>query len=87
MKPTRKPQPPKPDSIVTPTSLSFTANARGLKAVDQFHDTAGWSVLLFTACGVGLLAWLLSRLEADAKRLEEARPTAGPGTQAGRESV
>jgi hypothetical protein len=27
MKPTRKPQPPKPDSIVTPTSLSFTANA------------------------------------------------------------
>jgi exosortase len=43
--------------------LSYTANARGLPALESVHDTAGWSILLFTAAGVAALAFLLSRLE------------------------
>lgn len=43
--------------------LSYTANAKGLEALESMHDTAGWSILAFTAVGVALLAWLFSKLE------------------------
>jgi exosortase len=43
--------------------LSYTANARGLHALESMHDTAGWSILLFTAAGVGVLAFLFARME------------------------
>lgn len=43
--------------------LSYTANAKGLKALESMHDTAGWSILAFTAVGVALLAWFFSKLE------------------------
>jgi exosortase len=52
--------------------LSFTANAKGVAAVEKVHDSAGWSILLFTAAGVALFAWLLSKLEKWAER-EQAR--------------
>jgi exosortase len=51
--------------------LSYTANAKGPAALESVHDTAGWSILLFTAAGVASLAWLLSRLE---------KPPVGPTT-------
>jgi exosortase len=44
--------------------LSFTASAKGLEALQGVHDTAGWSILLFTAVAVAGVAWLLCRLEA-----------------------
>ncbi len=43
--------------------LSYTANAKGLQALESVHDTAGWSILAFTAVGVALLAWFFSKLE------------------------
>jgi exosortase len=50
-------------NLVRSLFLSFTANAKGLHALEQMHDTAGWSILLFTAAGVALLAYLFSRIE------------------------
>lgn len=43
--------------------LSLTAAQQGVQAVDTVHDTAGWSVLIFTAAGIALLAWWVGRLE------------------------
>lgn len=43
--------------------LSITAHRHGLSALERWHDTAGWSVFLFTASSLVLLAWLVSRLE------------------------
>jgi exosortase len=43
--------------------LSVTANSKGLQAVEQLHDSAGWSILMFTAAGVAFLAWRMFRLE------------------------
>lgn len=43
--------------------LALTAARRGVNAVDVVHDTAGWSVFLFTAAGIALLAWWVSRTE------------------------
>lgn len=48
--------------------LSLTAARSGIQAVDGVHDTAGWSVLIFTAGGIALLAWWVARTE---KRLAE----------------
>lgn len=48
--------------------LSLTAARKGIQAVDTVHDTAGWSVLIFTAGGIALLAWWVARVE---KRLAE----------------
>ncbi len=50
-------------NLVRSLFLSYTANAEGLKALESMHDTAGWSILLFTAAGVALLAFLFSRVE------------------------
>jgi hypothetical protein len=44
--------------------LSLTANAHGVKSLDHYHDTAGWSILAFTTCTVALLAWALAKLES-----------------------
>jgi len=43
--------------------LSLTANRSGADALKAVHDTAGWSVLVFTAAGVILLAWWFTRTE------------------------
>lgn len=53
--------------------LSYAANARGLQGMESVHDTAGWSILLFTAVGVGLSAWLLSNLEKTVQRENKDR--------------
>jgi len=46
--------------------LSITANTHGLQAAEKVHDTAGWSILIFTAAGVAALAWTFSKLESRA---------------------
>lgn len=43
--------------------LSLVAHSDGPKAIEKYHDTAGWSILVFAAMGVALLSWWLSKLE------------------------
>ena len=43
--------------------LSLTAHREGIDALKHLHDTAGWSVLLFTAGGMIVLAWVVGRWE------------------------
>lgn len=43
--------------------LSLMAHWRGMDAIEKVHDAAGWSVLAFTAAGVILLSWMISRAE------------------------
>ena len=47
--------------------LSLTAYRGGAAALQAVHDTAGWSVLAFTAVGVVVLVQVLSRLERHAQ--------------------
>jgi exosortase len=70
-------------NLIRSLYLSFTANAKGAAAVESAHDSAGWSILAFTAIGVALVAWGFSRFEkwadAETKRLrasEDAEPHA-----------
>jgi exosortase len=50
-------------NLVRSLFLSLTANAKGVEAIQNVHDTAGWSILAFTVCGVGLAAWWLGKVE------------------------
>ena len=50
-------------NLIRSLYLSITANNKGIASVEQVHDSAGWSILLFTAVGVAILAWLFARLE------------------------
>jgi exosortase len=43
--------------------LSYTANSRGVQALGEVHDAAGWSILAFTIAVVFLLARALAKLE------------------------
>jgi exosortase len=53
--------------------LSLAAARGGIGAVELAHDTAGWSVLIFTAAGLAGLAWLVIRAE----KLAASHPTRG----------
>ena len=37
---------------------------KGVDAVRGVHDAAGWSVMIFTALGVALIAWGLNRVRS-----------------------
>lgn len=50
-------------NVVRSLFLSFMANAKGADGVASAHDSAGWSILAFTAGGVALVAWGFSRFE------------------------
>ncbi|MFO1461012.1 MAG: exosortase/archaeosortase family protein [Verrucomicrobiota bacterium] len=52
--------------------LSLTANRLGPEGLKAVHDTAGWSVLIFTAAGVVALAWWFTRKEDRLQREAEA---------------
>ena len=43
--------------------LALTAHYHGSEAIAKVHDTAGWSILAFTAVGLILLAWILVKIE------------------------
>ena len=62
--------------------LSYTANQKGLQALEAFHDPAGWSILTFTAAGVILVTWLLNRAESAI----QARPLTAPLSPSGRDN-
>jgi exosortase len=63
-------------NLVRSLYLSLTANAQGIGAVEKVHDSAGWTILLFTAVSVALTAWLFSLLEKRVAR-EAAKLQAG----------
>lgn len=65
-------------NLVRSLYLSLTANAKGVAAIAQVHDTAGWSILLFTAGGVALLAWLLAKLEKSLQHQPDKIPGPEP---------
>jgi exosortase len=50
-------------NVVRSCFLSYTAYAKGVNLLNAVHDTAGWSILAFTAVGVALLSWAFSRME------------------------
>ncbi len=60
-------------NVVRSLYLCLRANAEGIQAVDEAHDTAGWSILLFTTVGVALTAWWFAKLD---RRIGEARERA-----------
>lgn len=61
-------------NLVRSLYLSLQSNARGADLIQEVHDTAGWSILLFTASGVVVIAWLLSRAENVGMKLETTQP-------------
>lgn len=56
--------------------LSLTAYREGPEALKAVHDSAGWSVLVFTAGGVILLAWALTRMEQRVNKPPSVAPAA-----------
>ncbi len=61
--------------------LSITAHLHGIRALERLHDAAGWSIFLFTATGLGFLAWLINRFE---RRFENAGPSSMSDLPTGR---
>lgn len=57
-------------NLIRSLFLSLEANSKGIDAVKEYHDAAGWSILAFTAVGVIILSWLLKKLERKAAELE-----------------
>ena len=43
--------------------LCYQGASKGTDAVKGVHDAAGWSVMIFTAAGVGLAAWIVQKLQ------------------------
>lgn len=43
--------------------LSYSASKYGIEAVDTAHDAAGWTILLVTVTGVGVISWSFGKLE------------------------
>ena len=66
-------------NLIRSLCLSYVANASGVEAIERFHDSAGWSILLFTVAGVSASAWGLHRLELRVERsIGPVRPTTEP---------
>jgi exosortase len=67
-------------NVIRSVYLCFRADSAGLQAVEEAHDAAGWSILVFTTIGVALAAWQFSKfdkamtaLRARAAALKSAR--------------
>ncbi len=56
-------------NLIRVFSLSYSASVKGIEAVDAAHDVAGWSILMFTVVGVGVLSWVFGRLESELKKV------------------
>jgi exosortase len=65
-------------NVVRSLFLSVVANSRGVGAIKDYHDTAGWSILAFTVVGVGIFAWLLARLEKRLSTVSAPAPAPPP---------
>jgi exosortase len=69
-------------NVIRSLYLSFTANSKGIAAVEKVHDSAGWTILLFTAAGVVFFAWRMSRLEKWMRREQEKLQAKADPTEA-----
>jgi exosortase len=56
-------------NLIRVFSLSYSASIHGIEAVDAAHDVAGWSILMFTVVGVGVLSWVFGKMEAAMSRV------------------
>ena len=54
-------------NLIRSLYLSLTANAKGVQAIEKVHDSAGWSILIFTAVGVVILSWIFAKWEGWAR--------------------
>jgi exosortase len=50
-------------NVVRSLFLSLQAHWHGTEAIKNYHDAAGWSILVFTFAGVAVLAWLLRKID------------------------
>ncbi len=53
--------------------LSLVVYYHGIEAVHQIHDTAGWSILIFTFAGLILAVWLARWMEKTSASLAPAK--------------
>jgi exosortase len=60
-------------NLVRSLLLSLAAVHGGKAALEQVHDTAGWSILALTAAGVALCSWLFHHFE-------KVQPSMAPAT-------
>ncbi len=58
-------------NLIRSLYLCLTANARGIDAVKEVHDAAGWSILVFTAIGVILISWLFNKMDKTLAAVQE----------------
>ncbi|MEI6342282.1 MAG: exosortase/archaeosortase family protein [Verrucomicrobiota bacterium] len=63
--------------------LSLTAHKGGPDALKAVHDSAGWSVLVFTAAGMACLAWAMTGIE---KRVQQALASTDAADQGSRDA-
>lgn len=70
-------------NLIRSLYLCLEANAKGIDAVKEVHDAAGWSILAFTAVGVIILAWLFNKLDRSVSaELEVGAESEAPAAQA-----
>jgi exosortase len=67
-------------NVIRSLYLCLMAYWRGIESISKVHDTAGWSVLAFTAVGVVLISWVLAQVE---KMVEADRAADGEDRQSG----
>ncbi len=60
-------------NVIRSLVLSLTAHRSGLKALENLHDAAGWSILGFTVVGVSLLAWGFAVIERKADAMAKPK--------------
>ena len=55
--------------------LAMIAHHKGLEALKQFHDSAGWSIFAFTAVGLLMVARFIGRIEPEHLPTKHAKDT------------
>ncbi len=50
-------------NVIRSLFLTTAANRHGIKAIQEVHDAAGWSILIFTGIGVVGLSYLFAKIE------------------------
>lgn len=68
-------------NLIRSLYLSLTANAKGVQAIDKVHDSAGWSILIFTAIGVVTLSWVFGKWETWAREVSTRKEMTGIETE------
>jgi len=62
--------------------LCWQGATRGIESIKGVHDAAGWSVMAFTAAGVGAASWLALGAQQTVVRTRKARGTSKQAVEA-----